>query len=449
MKLRISRYEQYKESEIDGLVKIPCHWRLERLKFIAEVRSGVAKGRNLSGKKTIELPYLRVANVQENRLELDNISRIEIQLSEEARYSLKPGDVLMTEGGDNDKLGRGAVWKGQIPRCLHQNHVFAVRPFDSENSYWINWMTQTEFLKYFFLSRSKQTTNLASISSTNLKITPIIFPPLHERLAITRYLDTRTAQIDRKIDLLTQKAQRYEELKRAIINETVTRGLDKSVPMKNSGIEWIGKIPEHWEIKRIKDITESDVSVKTPSQLKETDLIEFVPMSNIDENIGRIKEFSFVTLDTVSSGYTKFKNEDVIFAKITPCMENGNVALVKNLRHGIGFGSTEFMVFRSQKELLPKYLHYFFHNILFRKNAEPFMKGTAGQKRITSLYMSTHGFGLPPLDEQKAIAHYLDTKTDQIDQIIQTINTQIEKLKELRKTLINDVVTGKIKVIDN
>ena len=77
------------------------------------------------------------------------------------------------------------------------------------------------------------------------------------------------------------------------------------------------------------------------------------------------------------------------------------------------------------------------------------MKGTAGQKRITSLYMTTHYLGLPPLSEQKAIAHYLDTKTTQIDQIIQTINTQIEKLKELRKTLINDVVTGKIKVTDN
>jgi type I restriction enzyme S subunit len=287
---------------------------------------------------------------------------------------------------------------------------------------------------------------LTRISIFNVSKLIAVLPPLKEQEAIAHYLDTKTAQIDRKIDLLTQKAQRYEELKRSLINETVTRGLDKSVPMKDSGIDWIGEIPEHWKIRRIKDITVSDVSVKTPSQLKGTDLIEFLPMSNVNESLGAIKEFNFVELDSVSSGYTKFKNDDVIFAKITPCMENGNVALVKDLRYGIGFGSTEFMVFRSRKELSPQYLRYFFHNILFRKNAEPFMKGTAGQKRITSLYMSTHGFGLPPLSEQKTIAEYLDRKTEHIDRIIENINSQIGIQKELRKTLINDVVTGKIKV---
>jgi type I restriction enzyme, S subunit len=172
-------------------------------------------------------------------------------------------------------------------------------------------------------------------------------------------------------------------------------------------------------------------------------------MTNVDEKLGRIREFDLVPFKYVSNGYSKFKNGDVIFAKITPCMENGNTVLVAGLTHDIGFGSTEFMVFRSSKNLLPKYLHYFLHNGLFRKNAEPFMKGTAGQKRLPSLYMEIHYLGLPSLSEQKAIADYLNTKTAQIDQITQNLNTQIEKLKELRKTLINDVVTGKIRVIED
>jgi type I restriction enzyme, S subunit len=447
--LSVKSYPVYKDSGIERIGDFPEHWELKRLKSVAEIRGGIAKGRNLSGKATIELPYLRVANVQDGYLSLDEISSIEIEHYEEARYSLKPGDILMTEGGDNDKLGRGSVWQGEIARCLHQNHVFAVRPFDTRNSYWINWVKQTDYLKYFFLSRSKQTTNLASISSTNLKETPIIFPPLHERLTIAHYLDTKTAQIDRKIDLLTQKATHYGNLKQSIVNEAVTRGLDKSVPMKDSAIEWIGDVPKHWETGRIKDFTESNTAVRTPIHLNDADLVEFVPMTNIDEELGKIKEFNLVPLKDVSSGYTKFKNGDVIFAKITPCMENGNTALVSELKYNIGFGSTEFMVFRPLNKLLPKYLHYFLHNVLFRKNAEPFMKGTAGQKRLTSLFTAIHYLGLPPLSEQKAIAHYLDTKTTQIDQIIQTINAQIEKLKELRKTLINDVVTGKIRVIED
>jgi type I restriction enzyme S subunit len=127
-------------------------------------------------------------------------------------------------------------------------------------------------------------------------------------------------------------------------------------------------------------------------------------------------------------------------------MENGNCAIVSNLSHNICFGSTEFMVFRAYKKLSESFLHYYLHNDLFRRNAEPFMKGTAGQKRISSQFMETHFFALPSLSEQIAIANYLDEKTAHIDRIVATINSQINKLKELRLTLINDVVTGKIKI---
>lgn len=425
MKLKIDRYDHYRDSEIDGLVEIPSHWRLERLKSISEIRSGVAKGRNLAGKQTIELPYLRVANVQENRLELEDISKIEIQISEEARYSLKPGDVLMTEGGDNDKLGRGAVWDGQIPRCLHQNHIFAVRPFDPENSYWINWMTQTEFLKYFFLSRSKQTTNLASISSTNLKVTPIIFPPLHERSAIATYLDTKTAQIDRKIDLLTQKAQRYEELKRSLINETVTRGLDKSVPMKDSGIEWIGEIPEHWDVKRVKEI----FSIGRGRVIAQTELIEdgiypvYSSQTKDDGCLGHINTFDF---------------EGEYITWTTDGVNAGTVFLRQGKFNCTNICGT--LQLKSRKHLL-RYLHYFLQ-VVTRHNKRIDTNGA----KIMNNEMAFIKIALPPYKEQIKIADYLDIKTAHIHQIIQAINTQIEKQKELRKTLINDVVTGKIKV---
>ena len=204
---------------------------------------------------------------------------------------------------------------------------------------------------------------------------------------------------------------------------------------------WYDKTPCHWISGRLKDFIETNTSTYLPKRLADTDLIEFIPMTNVNEALGNIKQFDFVPLKDVSSGYTKFRNGDVIFAKITPCMENGNCAIVTGLKHNVCFGSTEFMVFRASRKLTEKYLHYFLHNDLFRRNAEPFMKGTAGQKRISSHYMATHYFSLPPLPEQKAIANYLDEETAQIDQKIDLITQKAKHYGQLKQALINETVT--------
>ena len=121
-----------KDSGVEWLGEVPAHWKVKRLKHIASIQTGVAKGRDLSGQETIQVSYMRVANVQDGYLDLADVATIEIARSELDRYRLQPGDVLMNEGGDNDKLGRGAIWHGQIDPCIHQNHVFAVRPHGVE-----------------------------------------------------------------------------------------------------------------------------------------------------------------------------------------------------------------------------------------------------------------------------------------------------------------------------
>jgi type I restriction enzyme, S subunit len=136
--------------------------------------------------KVLELPYLRVANVQDGYIDTHDVTTIEILPEELERYSLRKGDVLMNEGGDNDKLGRGAVWDAQIFPCLHQNHVFAVRPHESDLSDWITLVTSSSYAKFYFFSRAKQSTNLASISATNIKRLPIVLPPMKERLEILK-----------------------------------------------------------------------------------------------------------------------------------------------------------------------------------------------------------------------------------------------------------------------
>lgn len=214
-----------KDSGMEWLGKVPAHWETTRLKFVAEVQTGIAKGKDTAGKATIAVPYLRVANVQDGFLALDDVATLDIEPEQLTRYRLLPGDVLMNEGGDFDKLGRGAIWRGEIPDCIHQNHVFAVRPH-SLSAEWLNQLTSSHYAQFYFMGRSKQSTNLASISSTNIMELPVLLPPGVEQAAIltfiaeeTRRLDMLRAESDRSITLLRER-------RAALIAAAVTGQID-------------------------------------------------------------------------------------------------------------------------------------------------------------------------------------------------------------------------------
>lgn len=152
-------------------------WKEARLEDVAEIVSGVTKGRKLDGKQTIMAPYLRVANVQDGYLDLNEIKEIEVLPSDVAKYRLKVGDVLLTEGGDPDKLGRGSVWHGQVTDCIHQNHIFRVRSkTDKLMPDFLSMLIGSERGKRYFLRAAKQTTGIASINSTQLKNFPVLLP---------------------------------------------------------------------------------------------------------------------------------------------------------------------------------------------------------------------------------------------------------------------------------
>ncbi|WP_027285559.1 restriction endonuclease subunit S [Rubritepida flocculans] len=214
-----------KDSGVAWLGQVPAHWEVKRLKFLARVQTGVAKGRDLSGTDVIEVPYLRVANVQDGYLDLEDVATIQIARDELDRYGLQPGDVLMNEGGDFDKLGRGHVWHGAISPCIHQNHVFSVRPHSIEPE-WLALITSADCGRFFFMSRSKQSTNLASISSSNLVELPLCIPPQPERSAILEAVSAETT----KLDTLTTEAERaialLKERRAALISAAVTGRID-------------------------------------------------------------------------------------------------------------------------------------------------------------------------------------------------------------------------------
>lgn len=208
--------ELYQEMAIGW---IPKEWSMRKLGVMARIVSGVTLGSKESVSGGIEVPYLRVANVQDGYLDLNEIKTVRITRKELEQLRLQAGDVLMNEGGDFDKLGRGSVWSGEIEDCVHQNHVFRVRT-DSTNLLpcFLAFYSESSFGKKYFLISSKQSTNLASINSTQLNAYPIALPSLEEQQAII----TRISAVNCRIDQMKAEARKLRNKKSGLMYDLLT-----------------------------------------------------------------------------------------------------------------------------------------------------------------------------------------------------------------------------------
>ena len=197
----------------------PQNWKWIRFGELANIVGGVTLGRKLGGRTLARFPYLRVANVQQGRLDLDVIKDIEIPTDELPKYRLEPGDVLLTEGGDWDKLGRSAIWRGEIENCLHQNHIFRARPFTQDiQSEWLTLFTNSPVGRTFFQNAAKQTTNLASINMTQLRNCPTPVPPLSEQKRIVSKVSELLSLCDALEAKLTQAQSSSTQLLSAAVH---------------------------------------------------------------------------------------------------------------------------------------------------------------------------------------------------------------------------------------
>lgn len=212
--------------------RIPEGWGFALLDSVATVQTGVAKNSKATG-DLIEVPYLRVANVQDGFLDLSEIKTIWIDSSRLERFSLKNEDVLVNEGGDFDKLGRGAVWDNQVSPCVHQNHVFVVRTNkDQLLPRFFNYLSGSQHGKKYYLGCAKQTTNLASLNSTQLKGFPVLLPPVGEQKEICDILSS----IDRRIALAESRKIASESLKRSLMQDLLTGKVRVNVDNKETAV---------------------------------------------------------------------------------------------------------------------------------------------------------------------------------------------------------------------
>lgn len=225
--------------------------------------------------------------------------------------------------------------------------------------------------------------------------------------------------------------------------KTVEELLDEMLVLEN---EQPHKLPGNWTWVRLGGVSLINPSKYKPVNVNDTDIASFVPMSAVSEHTGAIESMEERTYETVKKGYTSFIENDVLFAKITPCMENGKSAIAQNLINGFGFGSTEFHVLRTTKVLSNKFLYYLLRSKAFRNEAKFVMTGAVGQQRVPKGFLESYSFPLPPLPEQKRIVERVESLLGKIDESKELIERAKETFKNRRNAILEKAFKGDLTI---
>lgn len=270
----------------------------------------------------------------------------------------------------------------------------------------------------------------------------ILAPLVPEQERIAAFLDAECAEIDAVLEKTRASIEEYKKLKQAVITQAVTKGIRGDRPMKDSGIEWIGEIPAEWTASKIKYCTEFAPSCNT-SHLSEDSLVTFTPMECIKNGYFENREAHFSAL---SSSYTQYQDGDIVFAKVTPCFENGNIAIMQGLSAGVGFGSSELFVIRPQS-INTEFIFYYLQNDIFKQYACATMTGTGGLKRVSPTFVRNYSIFIPCNEEQLEIVRYLNEKCSGIEVLIAKKQQYLTEIENYKKSLIYEYVTGKKEVV--
>lgn len=402
-----------KKSHIDWCPVIPDHWEEKRIKDIAFLQSG------------------------------NSITAMDFV--EDGKYPVYGGNGLRgytntyTNEGDYVLIGRQGALCGNINyahgKFYASEHAVVVYPKKEEITLWLG-----ETLRTANLNRLSMTAAQPGLAVSTLNLQFIPFPPKDERIRIAKYLDKKLSEIDHQVSLLTSKRDAYLRLKKSIINHAVTRGLNPNVKMKDSGIEWIGEVPEHWEVKRMKELSAIGSGTTPKSgedKYYENGIHPWLNTSDVQDCV--INEAKFSITDKALNDYSVLKYYPIgtILIAMYGGGTIGNVALM-NISATINQACCAIV--SNEKLLLPKYL-FCYLKCHKKKIISLGFGGT--QVNLSQAIIAQLPVVLPPLPEQRAIATYLDDKCAKIDTIVSNLDKQISRYADLKRSLIDEVITGK------
>lgn len=436
------------DNVVNWIGQIPGHWRLQRIKSsIESVINGVwGEEPANDGNDTI---CVRVADFNRTTygVEMDNPTFRKIDRKDLKNRCLRPGDLLIEKSGgsgDLNPVGFVVRYTDNQP-AVCSNFIARIRLKPCADSNYFKYLFAAAYNTGINKKSIKQTTGIQNLDTESYFSEKVPFPPLEDQKVIAAFLDQQTAKLDQLVEKKQRLIHLLQEKRQALITQAVTKGLDPNVPMKDSGIEWLGEVPVHWTVSRLKPFIILNPSKQEISKFSLDTEVTFVPMEAVNES-GIVDYSRIKIISECMAGYTYFRDGDVLLAKITPCFENGKAALVDGLKNGIGFGSTEFHVLRANSNIDSHYLAYIVQSDPFRKLGEASMIGAAGQKRVPESFILNFKQAYPPIDEQVEIAKFLDREISNIDKIINKLNQQITIIQEYRQALITAAVTGQINV---
>jgi type I restriction enzyme S subunit len=431
--MKLKTYPEYKDSSLPWLGNIPSHWDVRR-------NGRLFAQRNQTGFP--DYPILEVSLRTGVRVrDFDNSKRKQV-MSDREKYKLAvKGDIAY----NMMRMWQGAVGVAPVDGLISPAYVVA-RPYPEVYSRYYTYLFRTaaymdEVDKYshgIVKDRNR-------LYWDEFKQIPSAFPPPDEQTTIANFLDQNRVLVHHFIRNKERLIGLLQEQKQAIINHAVTRGIDPDVRLKPSGIDWLGDVPEHWDIIRLKWVAKLNPSKSESVDMrKDVDEVAFLPMERVSTD-GQIDP-EIKSASEVWNGYTYFRKGDVVLAKITPCFENGKGAYLSELPTEFGFGTTEFIVLRAGTRILPEFLYLITCTELFRILGAEAMTGAAGQQRVPIDFVKDYFVTLPNPDEQQAIIRGVQKESIYFNAAASHARRQIDLIREYRTRLIADVVTGKVDV---
>ena len=429
-------YQKYQDSGVEWLGDIPEHWKVKRIKFLV---SKIGSGKTPKGGSEVYIDsgimLIRSQNVYDNGFRLDDVVYIDDEIDNiQANSRVFPNDILLNITGAS--IGRVCLVPTDFGKANVNQHVCIFRPKLKEifPQYLHLLFCSTQGKEQIFSyenGTSREGLNFQEAGNLTFAI-----PPLNEQEKIAQFLDYKTKQIDDLIKKKETLIEKLDEKRTSLISHAVTKGLDSSVPMKDSGIEWLGEIPKHWEASKAKFAS----SIFVPQRNKpELNLDDGIPWLTMDDMLSdRIRKTLFkVSEEELQKAGSKVLRKNSV---ISSCVGNFAICAINDMDVIINQQLQAFIPFNT---IFPEYLCE-----LIRISKDYFkMIATAA----TVVYVNQSGFAnmpilLPPKKEQEEIINFLTFKKLKIDQQKAKIKEAIELLKEYRTSLITNAVTGKIDV---
>ena len=405
------------ESGIEWIGAIPQGWKVKIIKRDFDIKLGKMLQPLQKIESDTEEYYLKTSNIYWDGVDIGDIKKMWFSPLDKINTELQYNDLLVCEGGD---VGRSALWKEEITPCYIQNAINRVRPIhNASTKYLYYWLFLLKHSGYIDAMVSRIT--IAHLTAEKLERLVFLLPPYSEQQAIAQYLDERCGKLDKIIAIKKQQIKTLDALRQSIIYQAVTKGLDTSVPLVDSGVEWLGEIPAHWSLRRIKDIAE----LKSGDGIKAEDI----------SPKGDYPVFGGNGLRGYASSFTH-NGYYVLIGR--------QGALCGNINYANGkFWATEHAVVVT---LFHNSFNTFWLGELLRTMNLNQYSNAAAQPGLSLDNIKFLKFPVPPSEEQQAIADHLDQENQRLDQLKANLNQQINVLSDYKKSLIYECVTGKKRV---